>query len=79
MIIYLAQQTENDDDYSWDYDENSPVKPPLTKEEIISLKRDYFGRTNPDRYPSDGFFPIWVFFLLVLSGKHFIKSNNQII
>ncbi|RNA29101.1 hypothetical protein BpHYR1_009474 [Brachionus plicatilis] len=65
---FFALQFENDEDYSWDYDQNSPVKPPMSKEEIISLKRDYNGRADPDKYPSDGFFPVWVFCLLILSG-----------
>jgi hypothetical protein len=60
----------NDDskDYSWDYDDNTDVQAKLNRKLLISLTRDWLGRENPDSTPTYGFFPIWVFFLLLVAG-----------
>jgi hypothetical protein len=35
----------------------------LTKDELIALTRDHFGRTDPDALLG-GFFPVWAFITL---------------
>ncbi|CAF0814410.1 unnamed protein product [Brachionus calyciflorus] len=62
-----SNETDDIEDYSWDYDETSEVKPPLSKKEILSLNRDWLGREDPDKYPSHGFFPVWGACLIVMS------------
>lgn len=65
---------DDDEDYSWDYDDDSEDKPKVSEHILISLTRDWLGRENPDSYPTHGFFPVWAFALLIISGKYFLFS-----
>lgn len=38
----------------------------------VALTRDWFGRTNPNSYPTHGFFPVWPLLLVTLAG-----ANNE--
>lgn len=55
-------------------DEEDPFVPlgdnnkKLTKQQIIALSRDYYGRENPDLLVH-GFFPVWAVGVLGLSCK----------
>ena len=68
----MDSQKEEDDsqDYSWDYDDdNGEKQKALGKKQLISLTRDWLGRTNPDLNPTHGFFPVWAACLFIISGK----------
>lgn len=47
----------------------------VTKDEIIALTRDHFGRTNPDDL-LNGFFPVWAVIQFCLSGTLFNKKKK---
>lgn len=49
---------------------DTKVEPERKKsfDEQVSLNRDWYGRENPDKYPFNGFFPVWPAMLLGLSG-----------
>ena len=41
----------------------------VTKDELIALTRDHFGRTDPDAL-LNGFFPVWAAIQFIISGKY---------
>lgn len=81
-LVYKADSSNNEDeiedeeDYKWDYDHDSADKPGLTKEQILSLTRDWNGREDPDKYPTHGFFPVWGAALLILACNfHYLSQT----
>jgi hypothetical protein len=40
----------------------------LSKDELIALTRDHFGREDPDAL-LNGFFPVWAVIQLLIAGK----------
>jgi hypothetical protein len=48
----------------------------LTKDELIALTRDHFGRTDPDALLG-GFFPVWAFIQFLIACK-LLKINRNI-
>jgi hypothetical protein len=45
----------------------------VTKNQLISLTRDHFGRPDPDAL-LNGFFPVWAVIQLFLAGKLFERN-----
>jgi hypothetical protein len=45
----------------------------VTKDELIALTRDHFGRKDPDEL-LNGFFPVWAAIQFLIACKLFKKS-----
>ncbi len=46
----------------------------VTKDELVALTRDHFGRSDPDAL-LNGFFPVWAVIQFLIACKLF-KINN---
>jgi hypothetical protein len=49
----------------------------VTKDELISLTRDHFGRKDPDEL-LNGFFPVWAVIQFLIACKLFKHLDNKI-
>ncbi len=65
--IYIIFNWFKDEDYDLD-DEKTENKPELTFLQKVALNRDWFGRENPNTYPTHGFFPVWPLLLITIAG-----------
>jgi hypothetical protein len=34
----------------------------------VAQTRDWFGREDPNKYPTQGFFPVWPLLLVTIAG-----------
>ncbi len=48
----------------------------LTKDELIALTRDHFGRPNPDAL-LNGFFPVWAAIQFIIACKLLERKSNK--
>jgi hypothetical protein len=48
----------------------------LSKDEVVALTRDHFGRTDPDAL-LHGFFPVWAVIQFLIAGKFLNEKKRR--